>query len=89
MPSVRFYFSNREIDGDLSDPVAVESLFKRVKPSYIIHLAAKVGGLFANMNDKVGFFETNMSINTNVIKQSHAHGVKKLVCVLSTCIYPD
>ena len=55
----------------------------------MIHLAAKVGGLFANMNDKVGFFEENLSMNSNVIKASYKAGVKKLVCVLSTCIYPD
>ena len=41
------------------------------------------------MNDKVGFFEENMAMNSNIIKACHAHNVKKLVCVLSTCIYPD
>ena len=55
----------------------------------MIHLAAKVGGLFANMNDKVGFFEENLAMNGNIIKFSHRSGVKKLICVLSTCIYPD
>ena len=52
-------------------------------------MAAKVGGLFANMNDKVGFFEQNVAMNGNVIRQCYSSGVKKLVCVLSTCIYPD
>ena len=64
-------------------------MFERVRPSYVIHLAAKVGGLFANMNDKVGFFESNLAMNSNVIKASHKFGVTKLICVLSTCIYPD
>lgn len=41
------------------------------------------------MNDKVGFFEENLAINGNIIRMSHKYGVKKLVCVLSTCIYPD
>ena len=41
------------------------------------------------MNDKVSFFEENLAMNGNVIKTSHSVGVKKLVCVLSTCIYPD
>ncbi len=68
---------------------AVNSLFKKVKPTFVIHLAAKVGGLFANMNDKVGFFEQNLAMNSNVIKCSHANNVSRLVCVLSTCIYPD
>ena len=55
----------------------------------MIHLAALVGGLFANMADKVGFLEKNLAINHNVIKSSYTVGVKRLVCVLSTCIYPD
>ena len=41
------------------------------------------------MNDKVGFFEKNLAMNSNIIKCSHRFGVKRLVCVLSTCIYPD
>ena len=55
----------------------------------MIHLAAKVGGLFANMQDKVGFFEINMLINMNVIRACHQNQVRRLVCMLSTCIYPD
>lgn len=89
VPTVSFYFSTRENDGSLSDQTKVEILFQRIKPTFVIHLAAKVGGLFANLNDKVGFFEENLAMNSNMIKASHAHGVKKLVCVLSTCIYPD
>ena len=89
VPKITFYYSTREADGSLSDPANVESLFTRIKPTYVIHLAAKVGGLFANMNDKVGFFEENLAMNSNIIKSSHTHQVKKLVCVLSTCIYPD
>ena len=87
--NVTFYFATRAKDGDLADSKAFEALFEKVKPAYVVHLAAKVGGLFANMNDKVGFFEENMSMNSNVIKASYKAGVKKLVCVLSTCIYPD
>ena len=52
-------------------------------------MAAKVGGLFANMASKVDFFEQNMSINHTVIKCCHTFGIKRLVCILSTCIYPD
>ena len=55
----------------------------------MIHLAAKVGGLFANMSDKVAFFEVNMKINMNVIQASHNSKVKRLICMLSTCIYPE
>lgn len=45
--------------------------FELSKPDYVIHTAARVGGLFANMNDKVGFFEQNMAINNNIIKVCH------------------
>ena len=89
VPSCKFYFATRSKDGDLADAQSVASLFNRVKPTHVIHLAAKVGGLFANMNDKVGFFEQNVAMNSNVIRQCYSSGVKKLVCVLSTCIYPD
>ena len=64
-------------------------MFERIKPTVVIHLAATVGGLFANMSDKVKFFEDNIAINNNVIKSSYQVGVARLVCVLSTCIYPD
>eukprot|EP00353_Schmidingerella_taraikaensis_P006408 CAMPEP_0185580452 /NCGR_PEP_ID=MMETSP0434-20130131/16563_1 /TAXON_ID=626734 ORGANISM="Favella taraikaensis, Strain Fe Narragansett Bay" /NCGR_SAMPLE_ID=MMETSP0434 /ASSEMBLY_ACC=CAM_ASM_000379 /LENGTH=334 /DNA_ID=CAMNT_0028198725 /DNA_START=137 /DNA_END=1140 /DNA_ORIENTATION=- len=89
VPNLDFYYATRDQDGDLRDLDSVDALFDRVKPTYVIHLAAKVGGLFANMSDKVGFFESNLAMNSNVIKSSHKHGVKRLVCVLSTCIYPD
>ena len=55
----------------------------------IIHLAAKVGGLFANLADNVGFFEQNVMINMNVVQAAYKVKVKRLICVLSTCIYPD
>lgn len=86
---MRFYFATREQDGDLSDYSSVDAMFTKVKPTFVIHLAAKVGGLFANMSDKVGFFEKNLAMNHNVIKCSHNHSVTRLVCVLSSCIYPD
>lgn len=65
------------------------NLFQKYRPTYVLHLAAKVGGLFANMTEKVNFFEANMSINSNVIKCCHENQVKRLVCCLSTCIFPD
>jgi GDP-L-fucose synthase len=55
----------------------------------VIHLAARVGGLFANLNDKVGFYEDNININMNIIKCSYQSNVKRLICCLSTCIFPD
>ena len=62
---------------------------KKGKEISVIHLAARVGGLYANMKDKVGFYEDNMLINMNVLKSCHKFGVQKIVSALSTCIFPD
>jgi len=64
-------------------------VFKEIKPNVVIHLAACVGGLFKNMAEKVKMIDDNLTINTNVLKASHAADVKKLVACLSTCIFPD
>jgi GDP-L-fucose synthase len=55
----------------------------------IIHCAAKVGGVGANMNYKGEFFYDNIMINTNVIEGARLSGVKNLVAFLSTCIFPN
>mgnify|MGYP001079734137 FL=1 len=74
---------------DLRDYEKTLAYFSLKKPSYVIHLAANVGGLYKNMNNKVGMFEDNTSINNNVVKASHEVGVQDMVCCLSTCIFPD
>lgn len=76
-------------DGDLSDRASVEKIFDTHKPTHVIHLAAKVGGLFANMRLKVDFYRVNTLINDNVMECCRIYGVKKLVSCLSTCIFPD
>jgi len=55
----------------------------------VIHLAARVGGLFANMRAKVEFFRENLLINDNVLYCCKEFQIKKCVSVLSTCIFPD
>jgi len=66
-----------------------KNMFEKYKPNYVIHLAACVGGLYKNMNNKVEMFEDNLMINYNVIKCSHDYKVEKLIACLSTCIFPD
>jgi GDP-L-fucose synthase len=83
-----FIFQTRE-ECDLTNLEQTKEYFSKVKPSLVIHLAAKVGGLFANMADKVQFYEVNMKINQNVIECCKLVNVDRLVCALSTCIYPD
>lgn len=83
-----FHFAS-SADGDLEDIVQTASLFDRVRPTHVIHLAAKVGGLFANMKDNLGFFQKNMNINKNVLECCYQYNVQKCVSCLSTCIFPD
>lgn len=65
------------------------SLIKKESPEVVIHTAALVGGLGANINRPAEFFTDNIRINTNIIDVCYKLGVKKLVCFLSTCIFPD
>lgn len=74
---------------DLTDPRQVDRLFSSVRPDAVIHCAAKVGGLKANMSQKGDFFYQNIMMNTNVIEKSRKYGVQKLVAFLSTCVFPN
>ena len=65
------------------------ALFEKHRPTHVIHLAARVGGLFANMSANCDFYKNNMKINDNILTASHKFGVTKLVSCLSTCIFPD
>eukprot|EP01060_Flectonema_neradi_P004423 TRINITY_DN1284_c7_g1_i1.p1 TRINITY_DN1284_c7_g1~~TRINITY_DN1284_c7_g1_i1.p1 ORF type:complete len:316 (+),score=68.81 TRINITY_DN1284_c7_g1_i1:56-1003(+) len=76
-------------DGDLTNRKDTEAIFEKNKPTHVIHLAAKVGGLFANMRNKVGMWRDNQLMNDNVMECCRIYGVKKLVSCLSTCIFPD
>ncbi|TIA92746.1 hypothetical protein E3P99_00461 [Wallemia hederae] len=76
-------------DGDLRKYSEAYEIFNRHKPKYVIHLAAKVGGLFANMKYKLDFLRDNMLINDNVLQLSHEFKVDKLISCLSTCVFPD
>jgi len=76
-------------DADLTCRESTRKLFERIQPTHVIHLAAKVGGLYGNMKANLEFFRINMSINDNVLSLAHEFGVKKVVSCLSTCIFPD
>jgi GDP-L-fucose synthase len=81
------YLSSKE--GDLRSRKDTEAIFEKYQPTHVIHLAAKVGGLFANMAQKVEFFRENILINDNIMECSRIYKVQKLVSMLSTCIFPD
>jgi len=75
-------------DLDLRQQQAVADFFAAEKPEYVILAAAKVGGIVANNTYRADFIYDNLMIASNVIHQSHFHGVKKLLFLGSTCIYP-
>ena len=73
---------------DLRNQAAVEAFFAEEKPDYVFLAAAKVGGIQANNVYRADFIYENMMIQSNVIHQSYVHGVKKLMFLGSSCIYP-
>ena len=68
----------------------VKELFQKHTPlDGVIHLAANVGGVFKNMAQPVEMYEDNMLMNTNVLRAAHECGIQRVMCYLSTCIFPD
>ena len=72
----------------MTDQVAVKKFFDEEQPDAVVLAAAFVGGIMANMLYRADFIMMNMKIQCNVISESYAHGVKKLLFLGSTCIYP-
>ena len=73
---------------DLTDQYAVKAFFDEEKPDAVVLAAAFVGGIMANSLYRADFMMMNMKIQCNVISEAYAHGVKKLLFLGSTCIYP-
>lgn len=73
---------------DLRNQQAVADFFSTEKPEYVFLAAAKVGGIIANNTYKAEFIYENMMIQNNVIHQSYLNGIKKLLFLGSSCIYP-
>lgn len=73
---------------NLTDQKAVEVFFKEEKPEYIFLAAAKAGGIMANSTYPADFIYDNLAIQINVINSSYMYGVKKLLFLGSSCIYP-
>jgi len=73
---------------DFTSNIQTSHFFKIHRPEYVFIAAAKVGGIMANKNYKADFITDNLLIQTNIIKNSHNFGVKKLLFLGSSCIYP-
>ena len=78
--------SHKELD--LTDQYAVKKFFDDERPDAVVLAAAFVGGIMANSLYRADFIMMNMKIQCNVISEAYAHGVKKLLFLGSTCIYP-
>jgi GDP-L-fucose synthase len=75
-------------DVDFTNQDETERYFCSEEPEYVFVAAAKVGGIMANNNYKADFLTENLQIQTNLIQQSYNFGVKKLLFLGSSCIYP-
>ena len=80
------YFADR-LDANLTNLIETEILFEKVKPDIVIHLAAKVGGLFYNKENNNEMYLVNTEINKNVLACCEKYKIKRLINCLSTCIF--
>ncbi len=80
------YRTSKELD--LTDAVATDAFFATEKPEYVFLAAAKVGGILGNSLYRADFIYQNLLIQNSVIGASYKHGVKKLLFLGSSCIYP-
>lgn len=73
---------------DLTDTKSVSNFFEIEQPDYVIIAAGKVGGILANIKHPAQFLYDNIMIQSNIIHQSYIYGVKKVLVMGSSCIYP-
>ncbi|MBW0485511.1 hypothetical protein O181_025226 [Austropuccinia psidii MF-1] len=85
----KWIFLSGSSDGDLRELSQTMAIFKKYRPTHVIHLAALVGGLFANMKHNATFLRDNMKVNDNVLWTSKEFKCKKVISCLSTCVFPD
>lgn len=81
------YLSSK--DYDLTSEKGVVQMYQDLKPSVVIHLAAKVGGIIDNIDKPYTYFTDNVLMNSLLIEHARKSDVKRFIGVLSTCIYPD
>jgi len=74
---------------DLTNLTDALNMLQKYRPSHVIHLAAKVGGIKANMQSMADFYRDNILINTNVLEAARIYKVEKVLSLMSTCVYPD
>lgn len=85
---IEWFFLKRE-ECDLTSNEKVDILFKTFKPTIVIHLAAKVAGLYGNINNNFLFLTENTMINNNILVACEKYNIKRLINILSSCVFPD
>lgn len=81
-----FIFLNSQ-EYDLRIYESVDKMFNEIKPEIVIHLAAKVGGLYANIDNNYTMLIDNVKINTNILECCKKYKIKRLINMLSTCVF--
>ena len=81
-------FINRS-DADLTSYTQTLDVFRKIKPSHVIHLAAQVGGIGGNLIHSGEYFRNNLLINLNVLESARIVGCERLISFMSTCVFPD
>jgi GDP-L-fucose synthase len=88
LPDIKWLFLSSKMC-DLRSQLDVNDLFISFKPDIVIHLAARVGGLFMNIENNYLMMSDNLKINNNILDYCKKYKVKRLINILSTCIFPD
>lgn len=86
-PSIEI-IAPRRADYDLTDRAAVKALLQDLRPDAVVHSAAKVGGIQANISQPYAFLTENIMMNTNLIEESYRAGIDKFLFVGTSCMYP-
>ena len=81
-------FVPRSRDYDLVDTEAVQKLYADAKPDIVVHLAARVGGIGANMRNPGRFFYENLMMGVQLMEQGRLHSIEKFVAIGTVCAYP-
>ena len=81
------YISSK--DYDLTSEEQIIQMFNHIKPTNVLHLAAKVGGITHNIKYPAEYFEDNILMNSLLLKHSYLNNVDRFIGILSTCAYPD
>lgn len=87
-PQYDFYFSSRN-DTDLTKENDVLNMFGHAKPDYVIHTAARVGGIKRNLSSPAQQFRDNILMNTHTIHYAYEYGIEKMIVFSSTCVFPE